>query len=155
MSAAPSALLSDWVATRHTGRPAAVPNITSMSGPTSDSEGHLPRGLHFADKLELRDALKRWLAESHAETVGDVGKFGGKAWLTVDIGEHEVVLNADTKRAAIEWFVQASRSAPERSWRVIANRRGRFNKVLPDPHGSPLPGWYAYLTTELEEEQAI
>jgi hypothetical protein len=73
----------------------------------------------------------------------------------VDVGGHEVVLNADTKRAAVEWFLEASRPSPGRPWRVVANRRGRINKVLPDPHGSALPGWYAYLTTELEEEQTI
>jgi len=66
-----------------------------------------------------------------------------------------VVLNADTKRAAVERFVHASASEPDGSWRVVANRRGRINKVLPDPKGSPLPGWYSYLTQPADEEQAI
>jgi hypothetical protein len=147
--------LTAWISASSGGSPAAVPSLASMSVGTIDEEGHLPRGLHLADRRELRDALERWISESSAETIGDVGKFGGKAWVSVDVGGHEVVLNADTKRAAVEWFLEASRPSPGRPWRVVANRRGRINKVLPDPHGSALPGWYAYLTTELEEEQTI
>jgi hypothetical protein len=126
-----------------------------MAPTTSDAAGHLPDGLRLGGKQELRDVLRRWLSESNAETIGDVGRFGGRAWLTADINGIEVVLNADTKRAAIESFVDAGASEPDRPWRVVANRRGRINKVLPDPQGSSLPGWYAYLKQPLDEEQEI
>jgi hypothetical protein len=67
----------------------------------------------------------------------------------------EVVLNADTKRTAVETFVRDSRSGPERPWRVVANRRGRINTVLPGPDPEPLPGWYAYLIRPLPREGVL
>ena len=114
-----------------------------------DAEGHVPRGLTVAGKSELVDLLTAWLAESRAPTIGDVGTFGGKAWIHVDLGAYRVDLNADTKRSAVETFVRDSRRDPERPWPVIANRRGRINKVLFGPGKEPLPGWFAYLVPPL------
>lgn len=93
------------------------------------------------------------MAESQAPTLGDVGRFGGRAWLLIDLGGQGVVLNADT--TAVETFVRESTAYPERPWRVIANRRGRLNKVLPGPSPEPLPGWYAYLIRPLSCEGVI
>jgi hypothetical protein len=147
--------LGAWLASVCASQPASLSTPSPMTPATSDVAGHLPEGLRLSGKRELRDTLQRWLSESSAETIGDVGGFGGRAWLTADINGFEVVLNADTKRAAVEWFVDASASEPDRLWRVVANRRGRINKVLPDPTGSPLPGWYSYLRQPADEEQAI
>jgi hypothetical protein len=147
--------LGEWLASVCALQPASLSPLSPMTPATSDAAGHLPQGLRLSGKRELRDTLQRWLSQSSAETIGDVGGFGGRAWLAADINGFEVVLNADTKRAAVERFVHASASEPDRSWRVVANRRGRINKVLPDPKGSPLPGWYSYLTQPADEEQAI
>jgi hypothetical protein len=65
------------------------------------------------------------------------------------------VLNADTKRMAVETFVRVNRPDPDQPWRVIANRRGSVNKVLPYPGSDPLPGWYAYLSPPLPAEGTI
>jgi hypothetical protein len=99
--------------------------------------------------------LRRWLAKSREPTLGDVGSFGGRAWLLIDLGDQEVALNADTKRGAVEAFLRNSGADPDRPWRVVANRRGRFNKVLPGPDMETLPGWYAYLKHPLSGESAI
>lgn len=114
-----------------------------------DEAGHLPRGLRVNGKRELAEVLREWRSRSSAVTLGEVGAFGGRAWLRVDVAGKEVVLNADTKRAAVEGFLRASAQDPERAWRVVANARGRVNKVLPNPEGEPLPGWYAYLVRPL------
>lgn len=66
-----------------------------------------------------------------------------------------MVLNADTKRAAVATFVRGATAGPERPWRVMTNRAGRINKVLPYPEPDPLPGWYAYLTDPLAAEGTI
>ncbi len=147
--------LGEWLDSVCASQAAPPSSLSAMAPATSDTAGHLPQGLRLNGKRELRDALQRWLSQSGAETIGDVGRFGGRAWLRADINGFEVVLNADTKRAAVERFVHASASEPDRSWRVVANRRGQINKVLPDPKGSPLPGWYSYLTQPAHEEQAI
>jgi len=114
-----------------------------------DGPGHLRHGLRVTSKRQLVDTLAKWLSRSSASSVGDVASFGGRPWLRIEVAGHEIGLNADTKRAAIETFVHDSAPDPERPWRVVANTRGRVNKVLPNPTGNPLPGWYAYLTHPL------
>ena len=111
--------------------------------------GFLPRGLRLVGKRELVEVLANWLTESRSVTIGDVGTFGGKRWLRIEMNGHEVVLNADTTRGAVQEFVRSNAADPERPWSVVANRRGRFNKVLSGPGNEPLPGWYAYLTHPL------
>src|SRR2546426_3866429 len=41
-----------------------------------------------------------------AQTIGDVRTFSGRAWLHVEVNGHEIALNADTNRAAVEVFVR-------------------------------------------------
>lgn len=123
--------------------------------PELDADGHLPRGLRVTGKAALVDVVRRWLAESRAQTIGDVGTFGGRPWLFVDLGAHEVALNADTKRTAVEAFVNESGPEPDRPWRVVSNRRGGINKVDPGPGPGVLPGWYAYLTRAWDAEGVI
>jgi hypothetical protein len=111
--------------------------------------GFLPRGLRLVSKRELVEVLANWLTESRSVTIGDVGTYGGKPWLRIEMNGHEVVLNADTTRAAVQEFVRSNAPDPDRPWQVVVNRRGRINKVLPGPGNVPLPGWYAYLTHPL------
>jgi hypothetical protein len=111
----------------------------------AESAGYLPRGLRIDGKRELLAVLARWLTESTAPTIGDVGSFGRTGWLRVDISGTEVVLNADTKRAAVSAYVRASAADPDRPWLVVASRGGHATKVLPGPGAEPAPGWYAYL----------
>jgi hypothetical protein len=120
-----------------------------------DERGNLSEGLSIFGKTELVDVMSRWLEESSASTIGDVGSFGGRPWLRIDVSGVEVVLNADTKRAAVETFVREGREDPERPWRVVANRNGRINKILPWPQPDLLPGWYAYLPQPATEEGFI
>lgn len=121
-----------------------------------DSAGeYLPPGTRVHGKRELVAVLKVWLSQSQAPTIGDVGTFGGRPYVHIEIDGHKVVLNADTKRTAVETFVRLSDADPDQSWRVVANRRGRVNKVLPYPHSDPLPGWYAYLSHPLTSNEIM
>lgn len=117
--------------------------------------GYLPLGTRVSGKRKLVELLTAWLRRSQMPTIGDVGSFGGRPWLHIDVGPHEIALNADTKRAAVEEFVRASEADPNQPWRVVANRRGRVNKVLPHSDPRTLPGWYAYLSRPLAEEESI
>lgn len=118
-------------------------------------DGHLPQGLRLTGKAELIDVLQAWLGDSPAATIGDIGSFGGKPWIWVDVDGWTVALNADTKRSAVEAVVRDHRHDPNRPGRVVANSRGKINKVVPSPDGPPLPGWYAYLPTPLDAEETI
>jgi hypothetical protein len=109
-----------------------------------DRDGHVPRGLRLGGKRELVEVLGGWLRYSGASQIGEVGTFGGRPWLRVAVGG--VVLNADTKRVAVEVLVREKFSEPDRPWRVVANRGGGSARVLPGPGPELLPGWCAYLT---------
>jgi len=146
--------LAAWIA----GISRSTPSPTSVGGVGStgiDVTGHLPRSLELSGKRELIGVLERWLAESHAATIGDVGRYGGKAWVSVLLSGYEIVLNADTRRDAIQRFVKANKEQLDTPWRVVANSRGRINKVLPTGRVEECPGWYAYLNPSLDEEGIV
>lgn len=125
--------------------------IVSVAAPASEEQPVaddviLPVGAHVGGIDELVTLLERWLAGTDRPTIGDVGRFGGRPWVHATLGGHEVVLNADTKRAAVAQFVaqvRAGTAAP----RVVANVRGQVNKVVFQPDGEPTPGWYCYTPT--------
>lgn len=118
-------------------------------------DGYLPHGMRVASKQEMVDVLADWLLRSRAPTIGDVAAFGGQPWLWIDLPGREIALNADTTRAAVENVVHSAETTPQRPWRVVANRLGRINKVIPHDTAEPLPGWYAYLTRSLDTEETI
>lgn len=75
--------------------------------------------------------MRRWHDEGEAETIGDVGGFGGTACITVELGDHDVVLNVDSKRRAVATYLDhVRRLGPDLPWRVVANHRGTVNKVV-------------------------
>ncbi len=71
------------------------------------------------------------------------------------MGGHEVALNADTTRQAVQAYVLRNSSNPGQPWRVIRNQRGRINNVLPGVNAEPLSGWFAYLREPLPDEGYI
>jgi hypothetical protein len=81
-------------------------------GSPSQMSGYLPTDLRLSSKRELIEVLQVWLSDSNAETIGDVGLYGGKAWLKVQLPAHTIVLNADTRRDAIKRFVRARTRQP-------------------------------------------
>jgi len=131
--------LARWVKTAVARAARATERRRSHGDADLDSLEHLPRGMRILGKRNLVATLADWLARSSAPTIGDVAAFGGRAWLYADVDGHQVALNADTKRAAVETFVR--NSDPARDWSVVVNARGRVNKVLPNPAGGLLPGW--------------
>jgi hypothetical protein len=142
------ALLKDGSAPASTTVPAG-----RVARPVTD--GYLPAGLRVGGKRELLVLLRDWLSASSAATIGDVGTFGGRPGLLITVGRHEVALNADTTRAAVQEYVLKNSSRPNQPWLVVRNRRGRINKVLPGPAPPPSPGWFAYLRDPLPEEGYI
>ncbi|MBD5785057.1 hypothetical protein IF650_02580 [Cellulosimicrobium terreum] len=93
-------------------------------------------------EAELLAHLRGWLATKE-KTVGDVGKYGGRAVLFAVLGGVPVFINADSSRAAVQELVDSSARGPVR-WSVIANRTGQLNKVTFRPDGARVPGFYCY-----------
>ena len=129
--------LAEWVRREHS------PD-TSTDGPAPGA-GALERGTRAAGAEELRRLLRTWLQRTDETTIGDVGRFGGSPWLHVDLPGHELVLNADTKRSAVQEYVDA----PSAGLFVVANRRGVVNKVVFRSDRNPTPGWYCYTRAPL------
>ena len=96
----------------------------------------------MAAKRELIDTLAAWLDPSDATRLVYT-TYGGVGWLTVDTPLGTMTINADTRRDAIESLVDAGGSASGLRLKVVANRRGRINKVTFDNFRTH--GWSAYV----------
>jgi hypothetical protein len=107
-------------------------------------------------KRELADVLLHWQQSSLAKTIGDVRKYGGTAWITVDLGGDIAVLNADTKRVGVAKYLEhVRRFGPELPWRAIANNRGTVNKVVFSDDPAEAVGWYLYLCKPLRQPRQL
>lgn len=104
--------------------------------------------------------MTTWIKKSNAAnaTVGDVGAFGGSPVITVRMRTDDFRLNRDTKREAVREFLDAAEAAggaDKLSWRVIANTKGRVNKVTYRSDDEAPSGWYAYLLKSLAEPREL
>lgn len=114
--------------------------------------GLLPRGLKVQDGRELADLLLHWYRSSSAQTIGDTGRYGGTAWVTVVLGGHEAVLNAGTRRAAVAAYLDhVRRFGPGLPWRAVASRSGTVSKVVFSDDLAEAAGWYLYLRKPLTQ----
>lgn len=122
----------------------------SLSSSSLDGSGHLVKGTTVRGKQALAELLDGWLHGSDAETIGDVGTFGGRKHVHIDLTDATAALNADTKRAAVrDYLDEVRRIGAEVPWKVVANQRGPVNKVVFRADGQPTPGWFCYLAEPL------
>lgn len=126
-----------------------------MQQPDSSSSDEFLGSQTVYSKRELFELLDRWLKDSSAPTIADINTYGGRAWIRIQIGSHSVHLNADTKREAVQRYIQRNRRNPSGPWPVISNRNGTVNKVLQGPDLEVVPGWYAYLKPPLHRQDVI
>ena len=84
-------------------------------------------------------------------------ELGGAAHVGVGLDEDRTAaLNSDTKRAAVEEFVEDARArGPDVPWSVVANRLGRVNKLAFRADSAETPGWYCYLRETLSAPRKI
>ena len=128
----------------------AIPALPRASERETEVEMRPPRGTHARDGSELVALLSAWVAQTRDETLGDASRFGRAPWVSVETPLGLMDLNADTRRSAVEAFLErARRQGGSFELQVVANRRGRLNKVVLDPTAPPLTGWYAYLRHEV------
>jgi len=123
---------------------AAKAEFTLHPEPVAPSDGFIERGAIVTTRGELHALLEDWTETSTAATIGDVGTFGGKAWLSWQHGAQTIVLNADTSRAAVlDYLAFAAEHGIEEPWRVVANAKGKVNRVV-YRDDLKLTGWYCY-----------
>jgi len=141
------------------GRTDVEPSAVSEAehkGSIADLGEHLERTV-VGSKAELVTLLGNWLRASDAETIGSAGTFGGKWLIRITFGGgNSVVLNADTKRAAVEVFLaEVNARGVDIPWRILPNNRGTLNKVDFLRSGPPVAGWYCYLEQPATEEGTL
>ena len=111
-----------------------------------DQDGHLPCGVKASGKHEFADTMLRWYENSTAETIGDVGNFGGRPCILIDLADQQAVLNVDTKRSAVAaYLAHVRKDGVDAPWQVIANARGAVNKIIFSDDPADAAGWYLYL----------
>ena len=95
---------------------------------------------------EFYALLDRWLRLTSEQTIGDTGTVQGRTpWVWVLAGGCVCRLHADTKREGVALLLDLWRSEPGLEWRVVANQRGRFNKLAFGEQGMVIPGLFLYL----------
>jgi hypothetical protein len=109
-------------------------------------------------KADLLQLLNDWLEVSpRRSTIGVVGKFGGRPCIFIALHkDRTAVLNVDTKRTAVEQYVEDARErGPDVPWSVIPNQRGRVNKLVFREDKTETQGWYCYLLEPLSAPAKI
>jgi hypothetical protein len=144
--------LSNWLSRKlNSDGSGTVP--TAPSEVRFDPHGYIPQGSAVEGKAALYTLLKQWLERTDAPTIGPIGNYGGRAWITITLDRAQVaVLNADTKRAAVQAYVNdAETRRPEVPWRILPSRGSqRWNKLVFHPDGRQTPGWYCYLRPDAD-----
>src|SRR4051812_36055370 len=91
-------------------------------------------GRECGSKAEFTELLRWWHETTQEKTVGDGGPFSGKAWIWVRAGGERCHLNADSNRDGIGRYLELARAhGPDLPWYVVANTRGRVNKIVVEP----------------------
>jgi hypothetical protein len=121
------------------------------------TDGYVLDGACVASKEELFRLLKDWLRASDVPTIGDIGNFGGRACILISLDSGlTAVLNADTKRSAVQLYVEEVQArGANATWSVIPNRSGRLNKLTFREDCTETPGWYCYLQRPLPARQNV
>jgi len=121
------------------------------------TDGYVLDGTRVAGKDELFRLLKEWLQASEVSTIGDVGNFGGRPCILIGLDRGlTAVLNADTKRSAVELYVEEVQArGADGAWSVIPNRGGRLNKLTFREDCMETLGWYCYLQHPLSARQEV
>jgi hypothetical protein len=121
------------------------------------TDGYVLDGTSVTSKDELFRLLRGWVRSSDASTIGNVRNFGGRPCILINIDSGvTAVLNADTKRSAVELYVEEAQvHGADATWSVIPNRNGRLNKLSFRKDCTETPGWYCYLRQPLATGQEL
>jgi hypothetical protein len=150
--------LAAWIKQTVGATTGTRPEVVPVKRQTQDADwdGFVPRGATVRSRGELAALLNDWVSRSTQPTIGDIGSYGGKAWIWIQLGERRAHLNSDTRRSAVRAYLDYARvHGNGADWHVIANQRGKLNKVLYGPPGADPSGWYCYLTEPYDQPGLI
>ena len=95
-------------------------------------------------KKELFSVLRIWAVLNKKDLQKTIGEksFGGQPILWIKIDGELYYLNADTKMEGIIEFIKNENY----NWQIIANNRGKLNKITNHPESKSINGLYLYKT---------
>ena len=98
------------------------------------------------DQKAFNSWLLNWYKNTNEKTVGDVGNFGQQAFLWIEENEMKYRLNADTKREGVKEYLQLlDENNGSIKWVVVANLKGKMNKIAFGDNAIKIRGFYLYL----------
>ncbi|MCU1536573.1 MAG: hypothetical protein JWP82_924 [Humibacillus sp.] len=111
---------------------------------------YIDGGTTCLSKAEFVSVLQRWLEHPDRESViGLPGGFGGQPLVHVELGGQAFHLNGDTQDKGVQAYLELVREhGPELTWHIVANSKGRMNKVAFGEPPQPLRYFYLYATQE-------
>lgn len=104
----------------------------------------MDREYPLTSKFQLIILLKQWL-ETSGNTIGEMhGRNSNpEPWLWVKIENHLYQINADSKRAGVQEFL--NNETNKHSWLIIPTENsGNLTKVTNDINRNPIPYFYMY-----------
>lgn len=95
-------------------------------------------------KKELYSLLRIWAVLNKKDLQKTIGEksYGGQPILWIKIDSEIYYLNADTNMGGIIEFIKNENY----DWQIIANNRGKFNKITNHPESKSINGLYLYKT---------
>jgi len=103
---------------------------------------------NILDRQGFDSWLLNWYQSTNEKTVGDVGNFGQQVFLWVEDNGSKFRLNADTKREGVEVYLNILKeNNSPLNWSVVANLKGKMNKVAFGENKIKIRGFYLYLDT--------
>jgi len=102
--------------------------------------------LNIYDRKAFDAWLSNWYKNTNEKTVGEIGNFGQQAFLWIEENEVKYRLNADTKREGVKEYLDLlDENNNSIKWTVVANLKGKMNKVAFGDNKIKIRGFYLYL----------
>jgi hypothetical protein len=105
-------------------------------------------------KTEFHDRLREWLNSNEA-MIGSEDVPGVTSWIYVRDGVAIFALHADTKRPAVEWYLEkVSLYGDDLLWAVTESARGNETAVVYGPDKMRNKGFYLYVAGKKSDGEA-
>jgi hypothetical protein len=111
---------------------------------------YIEAGRTCSSKTDFAEVLEQWIEHADRETtIGQPSTYAGKPLVWTELDGQRFYLNGDTRDAGVRKYLDLVRqTGPELPWHVIANTRGKVNKVAFGEPPTPLKHFYLYAKDE-------
>lgn len=106
---------------------------------------HQIRTKDAVTKSRFHSMLRQWIEDTNDETIGPEGIRGQTPWIHVRDGSTLFFLNADTRRKAVETYLQfVALHGDNIAWTIVPSQRGNMTAVAYGPEVIRHKPFYLY-----------